>query len=231
MAKFYFKKAPNAGGYIITAFQTVGYTSILASRYLEEKGAIKDIGYIDLDIETPVAVIDRGEISFPVRILQAENSIFINSQFPLGPDAVDALITQILEIYKKYKFKGIICLDGLAIDQGKDVSDLYYVCTKDGFQPANAKKLEDGAIIGLNAELTLKAKSENIPVTLLMAETHSEIPDGLAAATLITALSPIGIHVDTKELVSEYKQTLAKIDDMLKKLNKKEEPNKNDVYG
>ncbi len=231
MAKFYFKKAPKSGGYIITAFQTVGYISILASRYLEEKGAIKDIGYIDIDIETPVAVIDRGEISFPVRILQAENSLFINSQFPLDSEAITELIGQIFEIYKKYKFKGIICLDGLAIDKGKDVSDLYYVSTKDGFQPANARKLEDGAIIGLNAELTLKSKMEGIPVTLLMAETHSEIPDGVAAAALINALSPLGIHVDTRELVSEYKQTLAKIDDMLKKLNKKEEPNKPDLYG
>ncbi len=230
MAKFYFKKALKSGGYIITAFQTVGYISILASRYLEEKGAIKDIGFIDLDIEMPVAVIDRGEINFPVRILQAENSIFINSQFPLDPDAIKELISQIFEIYKKYKFEGIICLDGLAIDKGKEVSELYYASSRNGFQPANARKLEDGAIIGLNAELTLRAKMEDVPVTLLMAETHSEIPDGLAAATLINALAPLGIHVDTRELVSEYRQTLAKIDEMLKKINKKEEP-KTDLYG
>ena len=29
---------------IITAFQTAGYISILAARFLEEKGIVKDVG-------------------------------------------------------------------------------------------------------------------------------------------------------------------------------------------
>jgi predicted ATP-grasp superfamily ATP-dependent carboligase len=225
------KKSLNPGGYIISSFQTVGYISILATKYLEEKHIIKDAGFLELDIGTPIAVIENGEVGFPIRVYQANNSILISSQFPLSQSSIKNVISAIVDLYKKYKYKGIICLDGLSIEQGKENSDIYYTATKNGFQPTGGKKLESGAIIGLNAELMLRAQVEGIPATILMAETHSDIPDGIAAASLISALAPIGIKVDTTELVSQYKKTLEKINQMLKRVPQKEAPKNQELYG
>lgn len=235
MSKFRFTTEPTQGSYIVTAFQTVGYISILAMQYLEEKGAVKPIGFLDLESEEQIAVVNNGEVGFPVRVLQGGNAIFITSQFPLPQKSVDELVKLIFGLYKKISSKGIIALDGLAIERAKTESEVYYVSTKSGEPPANTKKLEEGAMIGLNAVLTLRAKLDRIPVTVLMAETHSEIPDGLAAAALISVIDSItNLKVDTQELVSEYKKTLTKIDTMLKKIatqQPKEEPSSPEVYG
>ncbi len=235
MSVFHFTKAPAPGGYIVTAFQTVGYISVLAIRYLEEKGALKEVGYLELQTEEPVAIINHGEIGFPIRILEGNGCIFITSEVPLPQKTLNALIPEILAIYEKYSFKGIIALDGLAIQKGKETSEVYYVSTqKDAKAPPGANKLIEGAMVGLNAALTLTSKTKKIPVTVIMAETHSEIPDGMAAAALISAIGAMtGIKVDTTELVSEYKKTLAKINEMLKKVSapKEEKQQSSDLYG
>ncbi|MCL4400764.1 MAG: PAC2 family protein [Candidatus Parvarchaeota archaeon] len=234
MAKFSFVKEPKDAKYVVTAFQTVGYISLLAMQYLEEKGAIRQIGFLDLNSGEQIAVVNNGEIGFPIRVLRGGDVIFITSQFPLPQKSVDGLVDAVFELCKKNSYKGIIALDGLAIDRAKTESDVYYVSTKNGVQPAGTKKLDEGAMIGLNAVLALRAKLENLPLTIVMAETHSEIPDGLAAAALIQVINSIsGMNVDAQELVVEYKKTMAKIDSMLKKIatKPKEEQSSPEVYG
>jgi predicted ATP-grasp superfamily ATP-dependent carboligase len=234
MTRFHFTKEPSTGSYIITAFQTVGYISVLAVRYLEEKGALKQIGYFELETDAPVAIINNGEISFPIRILEGGGAIFITSEVPLPQKAINVFIPEIFDLYKKYSSKGIIALDGLAIEKGKETSDVYFVSNKKDMNIPDTKKLEEGAMVGLNAALILAAKATKTPVTVIMAETHSEIPDGLAAAALIATIGKLtSLKVDTTELVSEYKKTLSKINDMLKRVvtQKEEKPQGSDIYG
>lgn len=74
--------------------------------------------------------------------------------------------------------------------------------------------------MGFNPYLAYKAKKMNVPLIVLMAETHAEIPDGLAAAALISVLEDIiDVKVDTSELISEYKKTLNQINNIIKKVS------------
>ncbi len=234
MVKVQFTKTPSSGKYIVTAFQTIGYISILAAKYLEEKGAIQEIGFVDLEDNVPIAMIIDGAVKFPIRVLEGQSTIFITSEFPIQSKNLVDLATEIFNLSKKYEAKGIIALDGLAIENPKSESEVFYVSTGGSAQVAGAKKLEDGVMMGLNAELALKAKLLKIPTTILMAETHSNIPDGIAAAALINVLGNITkMAVDTTELVSEYKKTVEKINDTVRKMKQKEQPQTSgsDIYG
>jgi Archaeal enzymes of ATP-grasp superfamily len=205
---------------IITAFQTAGYISILAARFLEEKGVVKDVGGIDIDELAQFAVVKDGNLLSPIRILEGKEFTMITSQIPLPLKAINELADKIMLIYKERKADQIIALDGLAIDEAKDKSEVYFASTYNEKEIKNCKKLPEGAMMGFNSYFAHKARKSKIPFIVLMAETHAEIPDGIAAAALISVLEGIlGIQVDTSELISEYKKTLGQINNLLKRVS------------
>jgi len=205
---------------IITAFQTAGFISILAAKFLEEKGIVKDIGGIDIDELAQFAIVKDGELLSPIRILEGKDFIIIASQIPLPLKAINELADKIIQIYKEKKADKIIALDGLAVDEAKDRSEVYFASTYNEKDIKNCKKLPEGAMMGFNSYFAHKARKMKIPFIVLMAETHAEIPDGIAAAALISVLEGIlDIHVDTSELISEYKKTLGQINNLLKRVS------------
>ncbi|MGC8533507.1 MAG: proteasome assembly chaperone family protein [Candidatus Parvarchaeum sp.] len=215
---------------IITAFQTAGYISILAARFLEEKGVVKDVGGIDIDELAQFAVVKDGNLLSPIRLLEGKGFTMITSQIPLPLKSINELADKIMLIYKEKKAEQIIALDGLAVDEAKDKSDVYFASTYNEKEIKNCKRLPEGAMMGFNSYFAHKARKSKIPFVVLMAETHAEIPDGIAAAALISVLEGmLDIHVDTSELISEYKKTLGQINSLLKRISQapkeKEEQN------
>lgn len=215
---------------IITAFQTAGYISILAARFLEEKGVVKDVGGIDIDELAQFAVVKDGNLLSPIRLLEGKGFTMITSQIPLPLKSINELADKIMLIYKEKKADQIIALDGLAVDEAKDKSDVYFASTYNEKEIKNCKRLPEGAMMGFNSYFAHKARKSKIPFIVLMAETHAEIPDGIAAAALISVLEGmLDIHVDTSELISEYKKTLGQINNLLKRVSQapkeKEEQN------
>ncbi|MCL4397278.1 PAC2 family protein [Candidatus Parvarchaeota archaeon] len=205
---------------IITAFQTAGYISILAARFLEEKGVVKDAGGIDIEELAQFSVVKDGNLLSPIRILEGKDFTMITSQIPLPLKAINELSDKIMQIYKERKAEQVIALDGLAIDEAKDKSEVYFASTYNEKEIKNCKKLPEGAMMGFNSYFAHKARKMKIPFIVLMAETHAEIPDGIAAAALISVLEGIlDIQVDTSELISEYKKTLGQINNLLKRVS------------
>ena len=215
---------------IITAFQTAGYISTLTVKFLEEKGIVKDIGGIDIEEISQFAVVKDGNLLSPIRILEGKGFTVITSQIPLPLKAVNELSEKVIQIYKDKKADGIIALDGLSVDEVKDKSEVYFASTYNEKEIKNCKRLPEGAMMGFNSYFAHKARKMKIPFIVLMAETHAEIPDGIAAASLISVLeSLVNIQVDTSELISEYKKTLDQINSLLKRVSQapkdKEEQN------
>jgi predicted ATP-grasp superfamily ATP-dependent carboligase len=212
---------------IITAFQTAGFISILAAKFLEEKGIVKDVGGIDIEELAQFAIVKNGDLLSPIRILEGKDFTVITSQIPLPLKAINELSDKIIEIYKEKKSNQIIALDGLAVDEAKDKSEVYFASNYNEKEIKNCNKLPEGAMMGFNSYLAHKTRKIKIPFVVLMAETHAEIPDGIAAAALISVLGElVNIQVDTSELVSEYKKTLGQINNILKRVSqapKKEE--------
>ncbi len=205
---------------IITAFQTAGYISVLAAKFLEEKGVVKDTQGIDLDELSQFTIVKNGEMLSPIRVLRGKDFTIITSQIPLPVNAVNSLSTKVIDIYKEEKSSQIIALDGLNIEEPKENSEVYFASTYGEKEIKNCKELPEGAMMGFNSYLAHKCRKMKIPFVVLMAETHNEIPDGIAAAALINTLeSLIDIKVDTSELVSEYKKTLSQINNIIKKVS------------
>ncbi len=233
MASAHFYKQPEPGKYIITGFQTVGFISVLALSYLEDKGIIKDSGYIESENGGYVALVEKGDVTFPIRVLESDDAIFISSELPMLRNEVDPVVDEIINIYKKNKCKAIIALDGIGINEQKNTSEVYYVPVNLKDKLTKFKLLEEGAVFGLNARLAFKCKETSTPLIMLMAETHESIPDGIAAAALISALKTIiKLDVDTSGLVMEYKKMMGKINRTVKNVQPAgEEKGQEELYG
>ncbi len=206
--------------HIVIAFQTVGYISVLVARYLEEKGIVKDVFGMNIDGLEEFAMVRDGEIINPIRILEGENFMMVTSHFPIPRNGAEGIIERIFDMYKKYSAKDIIIMEGLPIEDEKEKSTVYYASNIKNDAPVDkAEKLGEGAMIGLNAAMAIKGRKEKIPIRTLMVETHENIPDGEAAAELIKSLEDVlNIKVDTAELITEYKKTLAKINELIKRV-------------
>lgn len=207
-------------GKLITAFQTAGYISLLAAKFLEEKGVVKDTGGIDLEELSQFAIVKNGDMLSPIRILEGREFTIITSQIPLPVNSIKTLSDKVIETYKDKKADQMIALDGLAVEESKEKSDVYFASTYGEKEIKNCKKLPEGAMMGFNSYIAHKCRKMKIPFVVLMAETHNDIPDGIAAAALIDVLGDmIDVKVDTAELISEYKKTLTQINSLLKRIN------------
>ena len=73
--------------------------------------------------------------------------------------------------------------------------------------------LEEGIIVGVTSSLLLKSKD---PITCIFAETHSNLPDSKAAATVIKVLDKIlGLKVDPKPLLDQAEKFEEKLKQMM----------------
>ncbi len=222
---------PQNGKYLILAFPTAGYVSILSINFLIHKKLLKEIGYIDIESPEQFAVVENGKITFPIRIFEGQHGIFITSQFPIELKNVSTLTNEIFEIYKKFKCKAIITLDALNATEEKSTSSLFYVSNKIQIDIKNSKQLEEGVMIGLSAIIALESKKRGVPFIAFMAETHVNIPDGVAASKLIEGLDElVGIKTDTIELINEYKTVLSRINSIIQKTKGMQEKH-NEIYG
>ncbi len=219
------------GHYIVTAFPTAGLVSLLAANYLIQKKIIKKVGHIQVSSLSQIAIIEDKHLDYPVRLFEGGNSIFITSQVPIPIQNINELTKDILELYEKVKARGIIAIDAIEASEEKEKGETYFVSEGFDKEIKNAKELEDGAMIGINASIALTAKDNKIPFLGLMAETHMSIPDGLAASSLIKALeNVIDIHIDTTDLVNEYKRVVSKLNSLINKTNQTKSL-KEETYG
>ncbi|MCW1301843.1 MAG: PAC2 family protein [Candidatus Parvarchaeota archaeon] len=219
------------GHYIVTAFPTAGLASLLAVNYLIQKGILKKVGHINLNGLNQVAIIENRHLNYPIRLFEGKDSVFITSQIPIPVTHVDELTGAVFELYKTIKAKGIISMDAMETAEEKNKSEVYFVSEGFDNKIKDAKELEEGAMIGVNASIGLMAKETKTPFLGLMAETHMGVPDGLAAASLINSLGNIiDVHVDTTELINEYKRIGDKLNNLITKTNQSKNL-KEETYG
>ena len=206
------KKIPK-GAVIIEGFQGVGLVGTLAAQYMSDKLEAKQIGYINSDTLSPMALLVNGEIKHPMRIYhfkkKEQDFLIFDSELPIPHKLANAIAKKIAEFAKRIQVKEIVSLEGIATPQPPEISKVFYVSN----MPARMKKiskyaneLQNGIIIGTSAALLIQAKVKKLPTYALMAESHSQFPDGVAASELVKTLSKIyGLNIDVSALVKESK--------------------------
>jgi len=208
---------------LFEGFSGVGLVGTLAAQYLIEKLGAEQVGHIESDDLPPIAVLVKGEIKFPIRLYESvkHNLVFFESEFPIPPKAVIDIAEAIAVWAKKNNVRKVVCLEGVGMPHPPQSANVYGITNSrkgDKELEKYVRLLQNGIIIGVSAALMLECKARNIPAVCLMAESHTDFPDGLAAASLLGKLNEMfGFNVDVKPLEKEAKAFETKLKGLVQK--------------
>ena len=124
----------------------------------------------------------------------------------------------VIGLSKQLNIKEIICLEGVGSSDETVTSRVFYYSNneknKNKFKKLKVELLKEGIIIGVTGAILLRA--ENLPVSCVFAETHTNLPDSKAAAKVIEVLDKyLGLKVDYKPLLVQAEKFESKLKGLL----------------
>lgn len=204
---------------LIDGFPGFGMVGTIATEFLIEHLNTEQIGKIIFEDMPALLAIHDGKLVEPFGIFYNKKYNIVIVHAVGGGSGTEWKISEgILKIAKDLKAKEIISLEGVGSTTETTTAPGTFYYTTDGkkekaLQKIGLKPLKEGIIMGVTSALLLK--SEKTPISCIFAETHSQLPDSKAAATIIRALDKhLNLKVDYKPLL----QMAEKFEDKLKKI-------------
>jgi len=199
---------------IIEGFPGFGLIGTITTEFLIEHLKAELIGEFIYEELPPTLAIHKEKIVNPMGIFYDKKNNLVILHTILNVIGKEWKVAEAVEdMAKKLKAKEIICIEGVSSPIPTNQSRVFYYCKKDNKSLGKiAEPLKESIIMGVTAALMLRT---GIPLTCLLAETHSQLPDSKAAAKIIEALDKyIGLNVDYKPLLKqaqEFEQKFKKI--------------------
>ena len=192
---------------IIQGFPGIGRVGAIAAEFLVQHLETELIGKIIVDKTPPLVAIHEGRLIEPFSIYYNKkyNLVIIHS-IVSTPGAEWGLADEVTSLSNDMKATDIICLEGIgsSTETETNTSQVFYYTLSERleklFLKANAKRLNEGIIMGMTSALLVKAGET--PVSCIFAETHTNLPDSKAAAEVIKVLDSIlDLKIDYKPLL------------------------------
>ncbi|MCK4589949.1 MAG: proteasome assembly chaperone family protein [Nanoarchaeota archaeon] len=216
--KLILKKKPK-GVTIIDGFPGMGLIGTIATEFLVEHLQTEQIGSIEVEEAPAMVAIHDGRVIEPISVhYNKQYNIVLIHAISIGKDMGWQLAEKIRELAKELQAKEILSLEGVGSPEMTQNSNIFYYSTnKKRLKQLDliAKPLKEGIIVGATG--ALMAREKVTPITALFAETHSNLPDSKAAASIIKAVDIyLGLKVDPKPLLKqaeEFEKKLKKLMD------------------
>jgi uncharacterized protein len=205
---------------IIQGFPGFGLVGTITTEYLIQKLECEQIGKYWFDkLPATIAIHDEKVIP-PIGIHFCEKNNLLIIHSITASVGIEWEIAKVINgIAKDTDAKEIISLEGVGAMEAADDPKTFYFATdlnrRKQLDALKVQPLKEGIIVGVTSALLMDS---NIPITTLLAETHSELPDSKAAAKLIEVLDGyLGLSIDTKPLIETAKIFEQKINKIMEK--------------
>lgn len=213
------KKKPK-GVTIIEGFPGIGLISTIASEFLIEHLKTEQIGSILIEDATPMIAVHGSKIVEPISIhYSKEYNIVIVHAISSGQTMGWALAQVVRDLAQQVQAKEIVAVEGVGSTQPSTESNVFFFSTDDKKKKVLvkiAKQLQEGIVVGVTGALLARTSDNKLPITTLFGETHSNLPDSKAAASIISALDKyLGLDVDPKPLIKQAEEFEAKLRTMM----------------
>jgi len=201
---------------IIEGFPGFGLVGTIATEFLMDHLKTEVIGKVKFDEMPPMIAIHESKLIQPLGIFYNEEYNLIIFHAVTASSGFEwQLADVIVKLAKEVNAKEIISLEGVGSPSETEAPKAFYFTT-DSKQEHKLKNiglepLKEGIIMGVTGALLLRA--ENSPISCFFADTHSNLPDSMAAAKVIEMLDKyLGLKIDPKPL----KEQAAKFEEKLK---------------
>ena len=190
---------------LIEGFPGFGLVGTIASEFLLEHLEVEQIGKIIFNEMPAIVAIHEGKLVEPLGIFYNKKyNLVILHAITASTGMEWKLSEQVIELSKSLNAKEIICMEGVGSSDEIVTSKVFYYSNneknKNRFKSAGVEPLKEGIIIGVTGAILLRA--ENMPVSAIFAETHTNLPDSKAASKIIEVLDKyLNLKVDYKPLI------------------------------
>ncbi len=205
---------------VIHGFPGFGLVGTIATEFLLEHLKVEQIGKITVDEMPAMIAVHDGKMVDPFGIFYDKKSNIVIVHSIAATQGFDwKLADMVIDLAGKIDAKEIISMEGLAGHNPEEFKAFYF--TKDPKRSEKLAKsgiapLKEGIIMGVTGAVLMK--NEDIPLTCLFSETHSNLPDSKAASKIIEAVDKyLGLKVDYAPLVKQAEQFEEKLQDLMKK--------------
>lgn len=203
---------------IIEGFPGFGLVGTITTEYLlDHIEDIEKIGNIWFNEMNPLIAIHQGKVIDPLGIFYSKKYNVVLLHAVTNVNGVEwKLADAINQVTKMLKTKELICIEGVgALRKGS--GSIYYISKKNpqGWDATGAKKMDEGIVMGVTAAVLLKSKE--IPLSCVLAETTSNLPDSRASAKVIKILDQyLNLKVDYKPLIKKAEEFEDKLKGLMK---------------
>jgi uncharacterized protein len=204
---------------VIEGFPGFGLIGTITTEFLVEHLDCELIGKYWFDNIPATIAIHQERVIQPVGIYYNKkyNLVIIHSIIGTQGTEWDAS-DMILSVCKQVGAKMLISLEGVGSMQTTTTNIFYYSSDskiKKKLDDIGVKPLKEGIIMGVTSAVLVKT---NLPTTCIFAETHSELPDSKAAASVIETIDKLlGLKVDPKPLLKQAEMFETKLKGLMQK--------------
>lgn len=209
---------------LIEGFPGFGLVGTIASEFLLEHLKFEQIGKIMFDEMPATVAIHEGNVVEPLGIFYNKKyNIVLLHAITASSGLEWKLADIVVDLAAKLNAKEVISLEGVGSSEETTTSRVFYYSKNEKnrkkFKKNKVEELKEGIIIGVTGAILLRA--ENVPVSCIFAETHTNLPDSKAAAKVIEVLDKyLGLKVDYKPLLVQAEKFEEKLKDLLAGTNK-----------
>ena len=192
---------------IIHGFPTFGLIGSIITEYLIEYYHCEKIGSIQSAELAPMVAIHDGKLIEPISLFyNEEKNILIVHAIGEFTHVEYKLAQAIVELVEKTESWELISFEGIADPRVQAKTELFGIAQNtDLLAKTGIQSLDQGVIMGVCAALLL-----NLPPTvrhsLILATTHSKLPDSHAAIVVLEKLAQyLELHIDSTPLQEQAK--------------------------
>ena len=213
---------------IIEGFPGFGLVGTIASEFLIDHLKTEQIGRISFEELPAMVAIHQNKVVEPLGIFyNKEYNIVILHAITASQGFEWKLADAIVKIAKQLNAKEVISLEGVGSAQTEEGKTQAFFHASDPkkqkkLSETGIKSLNEGIIMGVTGALLLRA--DEIPISCIFSETHTNLPDSKAAAKIIEALDKyLGLKVDYKPLLEQAQKFEDKLKGILQQGQKAQE--------
>ena len=210
---------------LIEGFPGFGLVGTIASEFLLEHLEVEQIGKIVFDEMPAMVAIHESKLVEPLGIFYNKKYNMVLLHAVTASSGMEWKLSQmVMELGKQLNVKEIICMEGVGSSEATKTSRVFFYSSKnkDKFKKIGVDPLKEGIIIGVTGAVLLRA--ENVPVSAIFPETHTNLPDSKAAAKVIEVLDKyLGLKVDYKPLLQQAEKFEGKLKGLLSESQKAQE--------
>jgi len=207
---------------LIEGFPGFGLVGTIASEYLLDHLDVEQIGKIVFDEMPAMVAIHESKLVEPLGIFYNKKYNLVLLHAVTASSGMEWKLSQmVIELGKQLNVKEIICMEGVGSSEATKTTRVFSYSNKnkDKFKQIGVNPLKEGIIIGVTGAVLLR--SENIPVSAIFSETHTNLPDSKAAAKVIEVLDKyLGLKIDYKPLLQQAEKFEEKLKGLLSESHK-----------